>query len=291
MPKIIIADESKLQFILISFNIGEGGSKRVFERTNHSYSKDDMKTALREIANLIKMTKADIAALQEIDRHKRRSRGLNEPEEIVKELEENWQQHFFKAVSRREAEYGNAIFSRFKLKTIKDWPLGKAEGSNGEDRVAICFQYHIKHEEKSFKFWVINVHLGLSREDQLHQLGRLKEIIGSTSFKKPIILCGDFNVIENPADPGSGIQYEELCEILKNIVNINNNERDPNNRRSFIDLGPKNGVTFPRGRKKIDYIFFSNTTDSLLKESEVEIIPAAECSDHDALKATFTLYK
>jgi endonuclease/exonuclease/phosphatase family metal-dependent hydrolase len=289
MPKIIIADESKLQFILISFNIGEGGSKRVSEKTNNSYLKDDMKIALREIANLIKMTKADIAALQEIDRHKKRSRGLDEPNEIVAELRENWQQHFFAAKSRGEAEYGNAIFTRFKPKTIKDWPLGKAEGSNGEDRVAICFQYHIEHEEKSFKFWVINVHLGLSREDQLRQLGRLKEIIGSTSFKKPIIFCGDFNVIENPSDPGSGIQYEELCEILKNIVN--NNESDTNDRRSFIDLGPKNGVTFPRRRKKIDYIFFSNTTDSLLKESEVEIIPAAECSDHDALKATFTLYE
>ncbi len=102
----------------------------------------------------------------------------------------------FKALSRNKAEYGNAILTRFIPKKVKEWELGKSLNSDGENRVAISVEYCLNNNRNYINFCVINVHFGLSKEDQCHQLKRLKDIINTTSAKKPIFLCGDFNIIE-----------------------------------------------------------------------------------------------
>src|SRR5882724_5399256 len=65
------------------------------------------------IAEVIAELSADIVGLQEVDRARRRSGGVNQAALIAEQL--GWESYFHPAMPREEGHEGHAVLSRFPL--------------------------------------------------------------------------------------------------------------------------------------------------------------------------------
>jgi endonuclease/exonuclease/phosphatase family metal-dependent hydrolase len=143
----------------------------------------DGKIDIKRIAVLLQTTRAELIALQEVDKNCARSGKIDIAKDLAKLLGMNY--HFEKFMNYDGGEYGMAILSKFPInKAIRhDLPKGS------EPRCAIEIQVQTPYLTQTISF--VNIHNEWNKDKvRLAQTIILNEKINRPH---PIILAGDFN--------------------------------------------------------------------------------------------------
>lgn len=145
---------------------------------------------LERIARVLTDARVDVAALQELDRHTRRSNATDQLD-VLKRLT-GFSGIFDRSIDFMGGEYGLGTLSRGAIIEHRHalHPVGKEDERRG-------YQLIRSQTDTGKTYWILNTHLGLIAEDRLAQLQTLLDAV--SSLAEPVILAGDFN--ETPTDP------------------------------------------------------------------------------------------
>ena len=239
------AQDSNITFRVMTYNIHHGEGL-------------DKKEDLQRIADLIKQEKADIVALQEVDKGVERTKGRDLPAEFATltgmtvVFSNNY--HF------QGGEYGNAILTRFPV-TSRTNSLYKMLRP-GEQRGILQTVLNLNGRELVF----INTHVDFrgddkERENYMDQIATLLPQYAG----KPLMIGGDFN-----DTPGSRV-YDKMAAAFTDVWKA-------------VESG--DGFTIPaeKPKRRIDYLW-------ILKGSLIvplkAWVPVSEASDHRPVMAEF----
>ncbi len=165
---------------------------RVATYNVHSCMGLDGRVRPDRIARVINSLAPDVIALQEVDVHRPRSGGLDQPHEISRRLE---MEHVFHSMLEEHDErYGIAILSRHPIELVKKGLLTTASKRPWrEARGAIWVKIEVPGFDRPLHF--IGTHFGLGREERKQQAEILMgdEWLGALPDDEPVIVCGDFN--------------------------------------------------------------------------------------------------
>jgi endonuclease/exonuclease/phosphatase family metal-dependent hydrolase len=211
----------------------------------------DGKIDLNRIAEVILGQKADIVALQEIDRAVERTARRDLIAELAALTGMNYA--FGKNIDYQGGDYGNAVLSRYQI--VKQQNHHYKMLRPGEQRGLL--QVVLKVEGK--RLLLLNTHLDHRRDDaeRLANIDEIKQILGQYKGL-PVILCGDFNDI--PDSPTHRKVEETLTDSW---------------RRAGKGEGFSYSSTQPQ--KRIDYIFV-NKGKALVPVTAW--VPESNASDH-----------
>jgi endonuclease/exonuclease/phosphatase family metal-dependent hydrolase len=196
---------------------------------------------LQGIVALIRETRADLVLLQEVDRHTRRSGGVDQP--AVLAARSGFHVAFGSALDYDGGKYGVATLSRWPIafdtlyRLPVDPPQERAGGSReprGLLRSDITSPYGT--------ILVFNTHIDASREDTWRQQEArvIVSTVADARRSRPLVLLGgDMN-----STPESAVQQ---------IV------RRPGLRDAFAECGSGLGLTYPADSavKRIDYLYLT----------------------------------
>ena len=220
----------------------------------------DGKVDLERIAELIKRERADIVALQEVDRGVLRTARRDLPAELAKLT--HMTSVFSNNFHFEGGEYGNAILSRFP---IKRWTNAHYRMLRpGEQRGLLQTVLNVQGHEVVF----MNTHIDYRPDDseRLLNVGTIREVAKGYG-SRPVIVCGDFN------DLPTSRTYERMSELFDD---------------AWLAAGAGHGFTFPAAKpvKRIDYIWISKNKSL----SPVKLwVPSSDASDHLPLVGEFRL--
>ena len=229
----------------------------------------DKKIDVDRIAQLIKEEKADIVAIQEVDRGVERSKKID----IITKLADltGMTYAFGKTIDYQGGEYGNALLTRFPIFEERNVLFKKI--SEAEQRGVLLLVLGIAGEE----IIVANTHFDSQGNDSLRvaSVSELKNILKAYS-SRPTILCGDFNDI-----PSSRVVTQLKEEYLD----------------AWELAGTWEGFTFPADipKKRINYVFTNNSRkpDSTSTAVHLRALSAhvvrSLASDHVPLLVEFEL--
>lgn len=210
---------------------------------------------LDAIARVIKDSKADVVAMQEVDNFTKRSGSINQTKEIARRAGMHYK--FFKAIDHDGGDYGLAILSKKKLKDERLVRL--PDKIAGEPRI---LAYATIKAGKQ-KFILANTHLEAGKgENRLVQMEKITEVLKDTQL--PVILCGDFNSVAG-----------------SDVVNL----LDQNFSRTCTENCPG---TIPQinPKKTIDFIATKNLKWTLVQH---QVINEPYASDHLPVLAVFSI--
>ncbi|HSL20077.1 MAG TPA: endonuclease/exonuclease/phosphatase family protein [Vicinamibacterales bacterium] len=216
---------------------------------------------LGRVAALIRDTRADVVLLQEVDRHTRRSRGVDQP--AVLERLTGLRSLFGRTLDYDGGTYGIAVLARGdvtgELVPLRvDPPQARAGGST-EPRGVLVSTVVLKN---GATIRVLNTHLDASREEhyRLQEVDRLLASIADLPQGGSLIAGGDFN-----ATPDS----EAYARLARAGL-----------RDAWQACGKGGGLTYPTAGpvKRIDYLFMGEGVDCAAAE-----IPSFDGSDHRPL--------
>lgn len=220
----------------------------------------DKQTDLYRIADIIEKSKADIIGLNEVDRNfSMRSNYKDQISWLAKQL--NLYQGFSPSISLKSKnqarEYGNAILSRYPIKTLKSYPFHLKPGL-AEPRSILEASIQIK--EKQVQFYVTH----LSLNSFLHR--RQSNFILHQNCSDPTIIMGDWNM-----KPESK-KWSHITKEFRDVWKL---------------MGNGTGYTYPSNKPRIrlDYLFV-NQEVRVINVEIVKILSVA--SDHLPLKATLS---
>ncbi|MCU7693859.1 endonuclease/exonuclease/phosphatase family protein [Haoranjiania flava] len=200
-------------------------------------SEDKSIIKLDAIAKVIRNSKADIVAIQELDSVTIRSGKVFQLQELAKLLHMYY--YFGKAISFEGGAYGVGILSKYKLTDTTTTSLPKLESIRSEDRVLAMAKVHLPNKKY---IWFGSTHLDVNNEK--NRIMQIEKILETVQHKTPIIIAGDFNAVSNSASVSK----------LKTF---------------FTDASNRHEPTIPniKPNRKIDFIFYSNkNTFSLVNE-------------------------
>ncbi|SDM03876.1 Metal-dependent hydrolase, endonuclease/exonuclease/phosphatase family [Daejeonella rubra] len=243
-------------FLIFSAGISQLNSQtlKVMSYNIHVGQNSKNEDKLREIAEFIKASKADIIGLQEVDSVCNRSGKIDQ----MKFLAEQTGMHY--AYARHFAfdggSYGLGVLSRYPLHTIKNNRISVTIAGKPETRALLSASIFQRGKEISFA----TVHMDY--RDQRSRLKQSEEIVKMFSGNKnPVILTGDFN-----ARPGT----KELLAL----------------EGFFADVSYLSGPTYPAVKplNRIDFIMLSKAHLNKVKKQETL---AVEYSDHLPVVSSF----
>lgn len=218
----------------------------------------DGKIDLRRIADLIKREKADIVSLQEVDKGVPRT----DHRDLCAELAAltGMTGIFGKNYDLEGGEYGNAVLTRFPVKTWRN--LHYVMMKPGEQRGLLQLRLDVKGRD----LVLMNTHFDDSPEDdeRMQSVNELPRAAASYA-PAPMILSGDFNDL-----PHSRV-YNKLSETLDD---------------TWTMAGSGAGITYPGDNQRIDYVWRSR--DGALTPLKAWI-PVSAASDHLPLVVEFRL--
>ena len=139
---------------------------------------------LAAIAKVIKQSKADIIAIQEVDNNVSRSDFENQAE-VLAELT-GLEYLFTKSIPLEEGAYGTAILTKYKIKSKRRYDLPMPVKS--ENRTLTIVDIELK---KGKMFSLANTHLDLKEQNRLEQVRFINEV--AELYNRPLILVGDLN--------------------------------------------------------------------------------------------------
>jgi len=162
---------------------------------------------LEAIAQVIKRTKADLVALQEVDVHTERSgKDLNEAKELAKATGMFF--FFVKTIDHQGGDYGIAILSKYPFLDSASFMLPNKEGVGGEPRGVASVSVEPKPGKK-LRF--ICTHLDFTKGNAQVQAQEINRIFQDE--KLPAVLCGDFNATpESEALQELGRRFTNTCK-------------------------------------------------------------------------------
>jgi endonuclease/exonuclease/phosphatase family metal-dependent hydrolase len=174
---------------------------RVMTYNLHHGEGVDGKVDLERIARVIRESKADLVALQEVDVKTQRTGRVDQAAEYIR-LTGLFGQ-FGKAIDFQGGAYGGMLLSRWPMEdfTVDLLP----NPANREQRIAISARVRVP---RLGEFRFVGVHLDASRgdDDRWLQVARLQELFGGS--KDPVLLAGDFN-----DRPGSRVMQRMLADL------------------------------------------------------------------------------
>ncbi|MFN2475686.1 MAG: endonuclease/exonuclease/phosphatase family protein [Chthoniobacterales bacterium] len=169
----------------------------------------DRQRSEKRIAEVIASTSADVVGLQELDRGRNRSAGVDQAAVIAQEL--GWHHHFQLAMQQPDGGYGDAIISRYSVNVKRTIELpGSAPWYCRETRGAAC----ITAETALGPVDIVNTHFGLGRRERWAQAQLLTSDEWSASSDTPIVLLGDFNSL------GWSRSFRLLGRKLRNVRSL-----------------------------------------------------------------------
>ncbi|GGK45973.1 MULTISPECIES: endonuclease/exonuclease/phosphatase family protein [Flavobacteriaceae] len=211
------------------------------------------------IANVIKKTKPDFVAMQEVDYKTNRAHKYD----LVTEL--GWRTKliplFAKAMSYDGGEYGEGILSKYSFLQTRNVALPFTPGN--EPRAALEIITIIPSKD-TIAFVATHLDHLNDESDRIAQVKKINEVF--TSSKYPTILAGDLNAI-----PGSS-----PINILEEVWSPSYNKE--NLKHTFPSDNPT---------EKLDYVMFF--PHNRWKVIETEVIIDTIASDHCAYLVTLEL--
>ena len=145
----------------------------------------DGKIDLERIARIIKNSKADLVALQEVDRNTKRSGGVDQAKELGRLTDMHYV--FGKAIEYQGGEYGQAILSRWPISSHKVHTLPQRPAR--EQRIALVSV--VESPIRGLKF--VSTHLDHQIEAVRIEQAQALEANFDAARSLPSILAGDFN--------------------------------------------------------------------------------------------------
>lgn len=201
---------------------------RVLTYNIHHGQGTDGRLDLARIAAVIRRLKADLVALQEVDRRTRRSRGTDQAAELGRLT--GMHVAFGKAMDYAGGEYGEAVLSRYALLETKNHTLPKGPGS--EPRAALAIRVRLGRAGPELQF--VGTHLDHASEEARYAQARLLNETFGLRAGTPAVLAGDLNAVASSRTIEALLQH-------------------------FRDAGaPAPQPTWPshRPRARIDYVLF-----------------------------------
>lgn len=165
---------------------GNVRSLRVLSYNLHHSEGTDGRVDLERIARVIRDSRADLVALQEIDVNTERTGRVDQATEYVRLTGLHGQ--FGKAIDFQGGAYGQMLLSRWPLEDFRVHPLPNP--NRREQRIAVSALVTLPGGRR-LRF--IGAHLDASREDgdRWLQIGRLQDLFANDLT--PAIMAGDFN--------------------------------------------------------------------------------------------------
>ena len=259
---------SSLGWLLVALLTGNAAEStptpplRIFCYNIHHGEGLDGKVDLNRIAQLIKDSGAQVAALQEVDRNMARTQRVDIAKELARQL--GWSAYFSPNLRTKEGgEYGNALLTALPVSGWKNTilPQGRPTDPRG------LLQATVRFQEQEVE--ILTTHLDADRRDdeRLRQVPAVLAALTQLPANRPFVLCGDFN------DSPKGPAYALLAAAVKD---------------SWGELYPnETGYTIPANKptSRIDFFW---TKPSLIKPTKVTVLNSL-ASDHLPLVGEFVL--
>ena len=188
---------------------------------------------LDKILDVLKTSKADVIALNEVDNGMARSKFVAQAAWLAKEL---GMYYYFGPA--KDMAYGNALLSRYPFLEVNNKILPSLKENRG------CLTALVQLPDIQVRFFV--THLGLRQQERLQQIEDIKAFMDSYPEENKLLL-GDFNV--KPVSP-------EIEMITASFLD------------AFAQKGQGEGITYPAiSGARIDYIFVSSKIE--IKQAQV----------------------
>lgn len=230
---------------VLSYNIRNGGRRMdgVYDRPLQH--------------RVAKAQKADLVALQEVDRKTSRVKGVDVPAEFAEALSMKF--HYAPAIRFAGGEYGTAALTKFPVTHTATILLP----TPGEDRAASLL---IAKLPDGTEVIFVSVHLDSSEKSDDARLKNTRDLLAALAKEKPnlpVILAGDFN-----AEPDSPI-FKLFAEA--------------GFRR--CEAKPGANLSFPADKpdKLIDYVLLRDGATLRLEDAGTEVLNEPRSSDHRPL--------
>lgn len=243
-----IENEKKQErLIMITYNIHHGAPQ----------NSEDVN--LKDIADVILRSKADLVALQELDRFIERSGNVDQIAELEQLLK--MKGYFSKSIDYGGGEYGVAVFSKYPLLSVErvDLPMVK----DGEQRSLALAKVKLPNDKE---LYFGSTHLDLNVPNRISQVQKIKEI--EMMLNAPLIIGGDFNAV-----PTS----EEMIKLQESFILSCTDEGCP--------------LTSPTSApiRAIDFFAYNNKIKEVLGFEGSEALKEERASDHIPHIATFEI--
>jgi endonuclease/exonuclease/phosphatase family metal-dependent hydrolase len=229
----------------------------------HSCIGMDGRLSTRRVARVIAQSDADVVALQELDRHRPRTRRQDQARLIAEFL--RMEHHFHPAMQLAGEHFGNAVLSRLPMRLVRAGPLPAPVGLRRIERRAAIW---VEIDVRGSKLQLFNTHLGLLPGERLLQVQALmREWIADARDGSPLAVCGDMNALP------SSLAYRRLAGRLGDAQKMVSGWQP---RATWP-------ARWPVGR--IDHVFVSpgtRVTEVRVPDNE----PARMASDHRPLLVT-----
>lgn len=257
-------DSTGTDLTVITYNI------RVGLGANGSAEGDEPADRLRKMAALIRKAGADIVLLQEVDKHRKRSKGVDEPAFLAKEL--GFEYKYAPALQiKDDGLYGIAVLSRWPLQEEKVAKLYQPNYADRKPSVPGYFSEQrvlqsVTADTPYGPIAVLNTHLGLTYEQREKQLQQAAEIVERRLSEGPVLLGGDLN--SQPDVPALWPLRKQLQDVYLAF----------SDERGFTDpMGVTERLTFPADApdRCLDYLFVSDHFQVVATE-----VLASTLSDH-----------
>jgi len=236
----------------------ESRTLRLMTYNVHSCVGMDGKLSPDRVARIIARHAPDVVALQELDAHRPRTGGVNQPAVIAEKLGMGYL--FQPALTFEQGEYGNAIMSHHAMSLVQaGWLPRLRERTHFQPRAALWALIELE----SLALQLINAHLSLWPKERLLQVEALlsERWLAHPRCRDPVVLCGDFN-----ASPSSPV-YRRIGGRLRDA------------QRALEDHHPRHTWFGRYPLSRIDHVFVSPGVEVVsIEVPSTELVKLA--SDH-----------
>lgn len=233
---------------------------RVLSYNIHHGEGIDGKLDLPRIAGVITAVKPDLVALQEVDRHTQRSKKLDQPAMLAKLT--GMKILFERNIAFQGGDYGNAILSRFPVKTHRNHKLPNHD--QGEQRGALEAEILLPDGHGSLLLWVTHLDHRPDPTERLASARALEKIVRAKG-ETVGLLAGDLN---------SQLSGQVLPIFLRSWTNSNG-------------LKPQATVPVKEPKRQIDFVLYRPQQRWRVKS--VKVLEEQIASDHRAILSVLEL--
>ena len=234
---------------------------RVLTYNIHHGAGMDGEVDLERIANVIRQARADLVALQEVDRGVERTVRVDQPERLA-ELTGMYVV-FGKNIDLQGGEYGNAVLSRFPIEHHRNHHLPRLPSKN-EQRGLL--EAHVTVDRTSLVFVATHFDHQPDDSERLASVATLRARLAKYA-QRPVIVAGDLNAL-----PGSRV-IQKTAAFLQDTGA---------NREEPLFTYPADDPD-----RRIDYIMYND--HPAIQCLDYRVLPDSVSSDHRPVLAVFAL--